>query len=195
MTLRQRLCRILETQGYSGEDTLKLRFYDEFSWVVGLGDPRRSKTPIPLWLGVRHEGVQALIADLMQLPDDGFDVVTGTNLGYVLGQGFRFEQEPTTAQELADRLADGERILSAYCRLDALPAIFDEIRGTTLPLFHFQLVAIHMLLGDQQGVDKWLAVAERVNCKHPGPLTDQFRRFEARVRERLPEFVGPGTAE
>ena len=38
-----------------------------------------------------------------------------------------------------------------------------------MPLFHFKL-AIHMLFGDKDGVDKWLAIAESVNCTHPGPF-------------------------
>jgi hypothetical protein len=182
--LRQAVSDALVAQGYERKDNLLRRRIDsDFSWVVdtGLLDGGPEISP---WVGLRHERVEKLVTELLELPDGGFVGTAGSNIGYIMGGEYRIWREPTAPEVVLARIDESRQVLDEYRTLEKLPGVF-EIRGAKGPMYHFTLAAIYLLLGDEQRVREWLAEGERTDCRVEGPVCEQFRRARRNVEAKM----------
>lgn len=173
-------------RGYEPDDWLKLRIDDEFSYILDIGRHEQRGEVSP-WLGLRHEGAQAMLADLIEMPLKDNQATAGTNLGYILGGEFRIWHVSTEPGDLLAKIQEGEEVLGQYRSLERLPEVF-EIRGAKSPLYYRPLICVYLLLGDEAHVREWLAEGERLDCRHDNSISERFHRFEANVEAKLAEL-------
>lgn len=183
-TLRRAVSDALVARGYEREDQLLRRpIDDEFTWVVDTGPLDRGPDISP-YIGLRHERAHKVFSECIELYDSGFVATGGSNLGYVLGHGFRTWHEPTTPEALIAEIEKGQEVLAQFLSLARMPDIYD-IRGAKGPGYHFKLAAIYFVLDDYARVRDWLAEGERTDCRVPGGVCEQFRRFERNLEARM----------
>jgi hypothetical protein len=179
--LRLAVSDALVARGYERRGRALRRRIDDEWWSILDTASMQNIPDIMPWVGLRHEGVERVVPRCLELPFDTYSATVGAMSGYIRGRDRpdRME-EPATVEEVLARIDEAQAVLERYRSLDRLPDAF-SIRGTHLPLYHFTLAAIHLLLGDEAGVRKWLAEGERTDCRQAGEVCEQFRRFERNI--------------
>ena len=162
---------------------LRRRIDDEFTWVVDTGPLDRGPDISP-YIGVRHERADKVFSECIELFDSGFSATGGSNLGYVLGHGFRTWHEPATPEALVAEIEKGQEVLAQFLSLARMPEIYN-IRGAKEPGYHFKLAAIYFVLDDYARVREWLAEGERTDCRVQDSVCEQFRRFKRNLERRM----------
>jgi hypothetical protein len=159
-SLRRAVSDALVAQGYEREDQLLRRPIDaEFTWVVDTGPLDRGPDISP-YIGLRHERAHKVFSECIELVDSGFVATGGSNLGYVLGHGFRTWHEPATPEALVAEIEKGQEVLSQFLSLARMPEIYD-IRGAKGSGYHFKLAAIYFVLHDcAMSANGWPRVSE-----------------------------------
>jgi hypothetical protein len=152
------------------------------SLVVDTG-PLNGFGDIAPWIGLQYLPAVQLQAALMELPLDRFNATVGDNVGIILGDGYRSWSGLASFDDVVGAVVRAASRMLAFADLEALPSTF-EIPGATTPTA-FNAVPIYLLLGVPTEVERWLAKGALDECQHPGPVCDQFRRFEANARSRL----------
>ena len=182
MTLRGSVSSALVGLGYERAGRSHVRpIDDDFSTVVDTGP--LSGTDIAPWIGLHHRPTQLLKSRLLELPFDRFVGIVGSNVGIVLGTGYLRWPATASPSDVIEHINRGASRISAYAQtallIDAL-----SLPGLPQPTA-FDVVPIYLQLGDHIGIRNRLAAAAVSECSSPGPVCDQFRRFEANVEEEL----------
>ena len=152
---------------------------DSWFWVDT--GPLGSHSDIAPSVGIRHDGVERLSAELLGVPFDEYVGTVGANVGYVRGEDYRRWETPSGAAEVLDAIDGALELLRPFLRLEALPNAW-SICGTSEPGRFYRLIPIWLLLGEYSKVDAGLEEARSLFCRREGEVCEQFRAFEKRVR-------------
>lgn len=174
--LRRAVSAALVSVGFSRSGRRHLRHhFGDFSLVVDTG-PLDGFGDIAPWIGIQHSGIEELAATLFELPFDRYQATVGSNVGYVLSGEYA---SWTGIEEGRIVLAEIERGLSRleeYESLERLPDAF-AIRGAR-PFGALSVAPTYVYRRDTARVTDCLRQAEAESCVQPGPVCDQYRRFE-----------------
>jgi hypothetical protein len=220
-SLRQLVSDALVAQGYERKGRVLFRpIHDDFYSVVDTGELTKDALTVSPWVGLRHQGVEQLLADLGQRtrPEE-FSATVAANVGYVIDRVHRdwvdasnpevavvLKAERLQPRSAAQRATDfgigqpgtAEDVLGA---IDKARKILDRYASLkklpgafdllgTKAQQHCTLAVIYLLQGDEASVCKWLIEGKRSDCEQEGPACEQFRRFERNALARM----SPGAA-
>lgn len=166
-----------------------MRVDDSFSFGVDTG-PLGNRSDIAPFVGIRHDGVQQLRAELMGSPGSQWSGTVSANVGYVLGEEYRWWEPPTPPEEVLRAIHLALDRLRPFLGLDKLPGAW-EIQGAKVPGWRYTEITVHLLRGDRQLVLERLEAARSEFCKREDEICEQFRGFEQRVKSRL-ELLAEG---
>jgi len=184
MNLRKDVSKALVARGFhlwEGRSHL-IRVDADFSLGVDTG-PLGKRSDIAPYVGIRHDGVQQLRADLMGSSANERTGTVGANVGYVLGEEYRRWEPPSTHEEVLRVIDLALGRLRQYLSLDRLPEAW-KIRGTNTPGWRYNEIAALLLKGDHQAVLERLEAARAEYCAYEDGVCEQFRAFEQRVNSR-----------
>ena len=185
MTLRKQVSDALVQLGYRRRGrTHLLPVNDDFSFCVDTG-PIGPRTDIAPFVGIRSDSVEHARAELMSVEDDEWIGTVGGNVGYVLGGEYRWWNEGASAQAIVEDILAALETLRPYTSLTTIADVFTCGWASGNPGAPYALVVIALLNADPPLVVRQLAHAELVLCARADEVCDQFRAFDARVRERL----------
>jgi hypothetical protein len=170
----------LVARGFRRSGRTHIRSIDPaFSEIVDTGPLSGTYGDIAPWVGLQHLPTERLKAQLMALPFDAYMGTVGGNAGVVLGGRYRTwpsDEDPRIPLQAIDLALERVR---DFAKLEALMAAL-TLPGLPRPTV-FNIVPILMQLGDRPGVEEALAAGKSLECRRPGPVCDQFQRFEPNV--------------
>lgn len=179
MTLRQEVSNELKSRGFRRKGRMHLLPIDkQFSYWVDIG-PIETQSDIAPFVGIRHDQVEKLFGEFLGVPKDNWVGTIGANVGYVLGEGYRWWKPPSKAEEVIDK------ILLAFERYKpflSLERIIDawEVAGIDDPDRSYREIVILIMQGHYEDALKKLEAARNMFCKQENEICDQFKGFERR---------------
>ena len=182
--LRRAVSDALVADGFERDDRLlRLRVDDEWAWIIDTGFLDPDGQDMAPWLGLRHDSVQRVLTECKGRPGSAFVGTAGSNVGYILGGGYRIWAPSASPASVLDGIQSARAVLEKFMTLRTLPGAY-EIRGAKSPLWRFRLACIYYLLADEPGLESALAEGARTECRHQDAVCDQFRKFEAAMRAK-----------
>jgi hypothetical protein len=188
MNLRREISKALMARGFERNGRAhRLRLSDGFSFVVDTG-PLGKDSDIAPWVMIRNDEVDRLESELSNLEYDGWGGHIGANVGCLNGNGYQTWENPVDKEEVLRAIDQAMDRLRPYLGLDRMADAWNAFRIPDEPIRIFREIPIMLLRGaDDAAILRKLDEARPIHCKHGGPVTEQFLRFEARVRRRLAE--------
>jgi hypothetical protein len=181
MNLRRQVSKMLVARGFRRDGRAHLqRIDDEFSFAVDTG-LLNDKPDIAPFIGIRHESVERRLAQLMELPEEPWIATVGANVGYVLGQGYRWWAPPSTADEVLAAIDAGLERLRPFLSLEKLPGVWD-LAGVKDPAWRYRDIVILLLRGERDAIPARLDAAREEFCKVQDEVCEQFEQFARNVR-------------
>ncbi len=105
--LRKEVSDALVVEGFKRSDRVhSLRVDGDFSLWVDTG-PIGSRVDIAPFIGIRHDGIKTLRAELLRSTVISVSGTVGANVGYVLGRGYLSWVPPTSAVEVVSTIQMG----------------------------------------------------------------------------------------
>jgi hypothetical protein len=142
------------------------------------------RSDIAPFVGLRHDGVQELVSELMGFPKDEWVGTVGANVGYVLGEGYRWWEPPSEPYEVLQAIDSALDRLRLFLSLDALPVAF-TITGAKSPSWRYNEIAILLFQGNRKAVLERIEDARAAFCQQRDEVCEQFEAFAQRVQERI----------
>jgi hypothetical protein len=184
MNLRKGVSTALVKAGYRRDDRMHhLAIAPGVSFWVDTG-PLGKRDDIAPAVGLRHDEIEHLLADLMELPRDEWVGTAGANVGYVLGQQYRHWQSPSTVSEVIETIEAAKARLTALGRVEQLPDVW-QIVGRDDPWWRYREIVALFLAGDRESISGRLAEASKVFCKRQDEICEQFATFSRQLTARL----------
>jgi hypothetical protein len=150
--------------------------------VVEVG-PLNGFGDVAPFVGLRHDAIEDLKSDLMELPRDALSATVGGNVGIVLGSTYQSWPSSSPLEPVVDAVDRGVAIMETYARPDRLSAALEAF---PLRVLEYSIrVPVYLYLGDRVQAERWLALSEPNECRAPGPMCEQFRRFARNTRAWL----------
>jgi hypothetical protein len=188
MNLRREVSNGLVARGFRRQGRVhSLRVNEQFSLWVDTG-PLNRRPDIAPFVGIRHEQVELLCAELLDLPSDEWTGTVGANVGYVLSGEYKWWQPPAQAVEVISAIEESLERLKLFLSLERLPEVW-KIRGTNAPGWHYGLITSLSLAGRHADAMSQLDAAKAELCNNDDPVCEQFRGFEKRLRSRLSVYI------
>jgi hypothetical protein len=156
----------------------------DFSWVVDVG-PLGSGEDVAPFVGIRHDGLEALLATLLGVPLDRTIASVGDNVGYLLEGNYRSWRPIQSAEDVLNAITVAQEKLLPYLSENNMARVWDLTSRTADPAWRYREVALLILLGDSQHVQAKLHEARAHFCKFDDEVCEQFRDFERRARQHL----------
>ncbi len=179
-SLRSEVSRSLKARGYRQFERMHLLRVDgEFSVWVDTG-PLESRTDIAPSVGLRHEGVEHLVPELLGVDCFDWTATVGSNVGYVLAGTYRRWVSPAPVADVLAAIDIGLERMKQFMPLDRLPAAW-SIPGAQTPGWRYHEIVAYYLLGDESKVHLSIEAARASLCKTPGEVCQQFLDFERRL--------------
>src|SRR5262249_40890448 len=149
MNLRKEVSNALVARGFRRDDRVHtLRVDKDFSFLVDTG-PLGKKTDIAPFVGIRHDQVQKLESELIGLNNSDSVATVSANVGYVLGQGYRWWSPPSRSAEVIQAI---DAALERFRRMLSLEKLLEawSIEGTTAPGWRYNQISVLMLLNKRE---------------------------------------------
>ena len=184
MNLSRKVSNALVARGYRRYDRNHLfRVDQDWSFCVDTG-PLGKQSDIHPFVGIRHDGVETILAELMALPAYDWTGTVGANVGYILGFGYIWWKPPSQPEEVLRAIDHAIERLRPFLNLERLPELWNT-PGTKEPAWRFKEMVILLLLGKREALFERLDAARAVECKNEDEICEQFRSFEQRILVRL----------
>lgn len=185
MNLRREVSAALIDRGYSRDDRMHLLSIDgERSWVVDTGPLDSKRADIAPFVGVRHESLEKLTSELLNVPPHASNASAGANVGYVLGVGYKNYIPPTATSIVMSAIDAAQDRLRPYLSVEDLPAIW-KLTGVYDPGRRYRDVVINLMTGRHSDIPKSLEEARTEFCEYEDEVCAQFRVFEENVRKQM----------
>lgn len=156
---------------------------DEFSLWVDTG-PLGNRSDIAPFVGIRHHPTEDLRARLMGSEPHTTSGTVGANVGYVLGQGYQWWEPPVEPEEVLTAINAALDTLRPLLSIDRLSVVW-EIEGARRPGWQYSQIALELIRGDREAVNRCLLAAQDDLCKRDDEVCEQFRAFAKRVTQLL----------
>lgn len=184
MNLRRAVSKVLKARGFRQFERMHLLPVDsDFSVWVDTG-PIGKQEDIAPFAGLRHEGVENLVADLLGEPRFEWTATVGANVGYILETGYRYWMPPAEAEEVLAAVEGALVRLRGFMPLSCLVGAW-TIEGAERPGWRFKEIAARFLAGDRDGMAERLDAARIALCKHEDEICEQYRLFAANLSKRM----------
>jgi hypothetical protein len=184
MNLRREVSNALVARGFRREGRMHLLRVDEnFSLWVDTG-PLGERSDIAPFVGVRHDGVEQQVSELLGLSADDWVGTVGANVGYVLGDEYKSWEPPRELEEVLRTIDSALERLRPLLSLDKLPRAW-EIKGAKDPSWRYREIVILLLRGERQSALDRLDAARAEMCQQKDEICEQFQAFAQRVQARL----------
>lgn len=119
MNLRREVVSSLTDRGYLRKDrTHFLPIDEERSWVVDTGPLDSHRTDIAPFVGIRHESLEKLMSELLDVPHNGVNASVGANVGYVLGVGYKTYKSPTAVANVLNAIDAAQERLRQHLGIE-----------------------------------------------------------------------------
>ena len=183
--LRREVSNALVKLGYGRDGRMHLkRLTGDLSWVVDTG-PLEKGSDIAPFVGIRHDGLEELLADLLGVPADKTIASVGDNVGFLLGGEYRSWANGQKVEDVLSAIALAQERLLPYLSLKNVAGVWDVTSRTADPAWKYRAVVLSLLLGDSQGVRDRLEEARAHFCKYEDEVCEQFKDFERRVQQQV----------
>jgi len=183
--LRKEVARALAQRGYvQHERTLRQRVDDERSWIVDTGPLDSRRTDIAPFVGIRHQSLEKLTSELLEVPPDESNATAGANVGYILGVGYKIYSAPTAVADVLKVIDAAVQRLEPHAALKDLPLIWNTT-AIYDPGWRYRDIALKLLIGPRQQIESTLTAARAEFCEYEDEVCSQFRNFERNVRTRM----------
>lgn len=183
--LRREVSNALVTRGYVRDGRMHLkRLTADLSWVVDTGPLERGDDVAP-FVGIRHDGLENLVAALLDVPLDRTIASVGDNVGFLLNGEYQSWHRGQKVDDVLGAIALAQERLLPYLSLKNLARVWDVTSRTVDPAWRYREIALLLLLGDSQRVPARLDEARAHFCRYEDEVCDQFRDFERRVQQHL----------
>lgn len=149
-------------------------------WSIVDTGPLGNRRDIAPWVGIRHDRVEEAFTRFIELPNQPWVPTVAANVGYIVSGTYRSWLGNEDADDVLHEIDAARRILAPFADLAKLSDAW-KIRGTEAPGFECHLAVVHYLLGNRPEMDRWLAEAERLECRVEDGVCEQFRRFKANL--------------
>jgi hypothetical protein len=155
-----------------------------FTLIVDPGDLWAGLLASAPWVGLRHEGVERLLVELVggEPAEAGQSATVTLTVRVEEGSGTP-GNAPVTADAALAAIDEGLRTLTACSSLDRLAELHERLGPGSMS--HVTLAAIHFLSGDERGACRRLAEGERVDCAREDLVAARFRVFERNLLARM----------
>lgn len=184
MNLRREVSKELMKRGFRRDGRTHLRRVDEeFSVGVDTG-PLEKRADIAPFVGIRHDGVETLLAELADIPADDWVFSVGANVGYVLGGEYLAWEPPSQVREVVEVIDSALGHLHSFLSLECLPKAW-SIKGAKDPMWRYREMILLLLRGEKLAIGEKFLDARRELCKREDEICEQYRGFERRLQERL----------
>lgn len=184
MNLRRGVSKALKARGFMQVERMHLLKVDsDFSMWVDTG-PIGKQDDIAPFAGLRHEGVENLVADLLGEPRFDWTATVGANVGYILEAGYRYWAPPADVPEVLTAIDGALARLRDFMPLSRLGGAW-KIEGAERPGWRFKEIGACFLAGDRAGTLARLEAARLALCKHEDEICEQYRLFAANLTKRL----------
>ncbi len=190
MNLRKEVSNALVSRGFRRNGRMHmLRVDGDFSFWVDTG-PLGQRVDIAPFVGIRHDRVEQLKAELMHLPQDDWVGTVGANVGYALGQQYKWWEAPAQCDEVMNTIELALEGLRPFLSLSKLPEAW-AIQGARTPGWRYRDIVVSVLTGDSAGVLSRLESAREAFCQQEGEICEQFRLFARNLSQsHLPSIAG-----
>lgn len=169
--------------------TLSLPIDTDRFWVIDTGPFDSKRTDIAPFVGIRHEALEALTSELLEVPRDGANASIGANVGYILGIGYKTYAAPTAVANVLDVIDKAQEQLRPHLAIEAVPVIW-KLTGVYDPGWRYRDIAIKLMTGRDADIPNALNEARAEFCEYDDEVCAQFRSFEKNVRNRMNGAVG-----
>lgn len=174
---------MLVSRGYVRKYRTHLfRIDEERSWVVDTGPLDSKRTDIAPFVGIRHESLESLTSQLMELPSDDSNASVGANVGYVLGIGYKTYIPPTAIAHVISAIDAAQERLGQYLEIDRFPEVW-KLTGVYDPGWRYRSIVIKLMTGRPAEIAKDLEDARSEFCAYDDEVCAQFRGFERNVHD------------
>ena len=183
--LRREVSNALMKRGYVRDGRMHLkRLARDVSWVVDTA-PLDGGGDIAPFIGIRHDGLEELVADLLGLPLDATVASVGDNAGFLLNGEYRSWKSGQKVEDVTSAIALAEERLLPYLSLKNIFGVWNLTSRNADPAWRYREIARLILLGEVDGIDDRLDAARADFCRYEDQVCEQFRDFERRVRQHL----------
>ena len=181
MNLRREVSNALVGRGFRRRDRIHLLRIDaSFSLGVDTG-PLGKRSDIAPFVGIRHDGVETLLSELLDLAPDDWVGTVAANVGYVLGKGYQRWEPPTQAEHVLEAIEIALDRLRPLLSLEKLPEAW-SIEGARGPLWRYREIIVLLTRGQVADSLMRLEAARAELCRHEDEVCDQFLSFAERLQ-------------
>lgn len=183
--LRRDVSNALVKRGYVRDGRMHLkRLAGDFSWVVDTGPLERGNDVAP-FVGIRHDGLEELLAALLGVPLDRTIASVGDNIGFLLDGEYRSWSNGQKVEDVLSAITLAEERLLPYLRLENLAGVWNLTSRTSDPAWRYREIALLLLRGETRDVSDRLDAARADFCRYEDEVCEQFKDFERRVHQHL----------
>lgn len=160
------------------------RLTGELSWVVDTGPLDRGPDIAP-FVGIRHDALEALTAELLGVPLDRTIASVGDNVGYFMQGEYRKWAGGQSVDDVLSAIDSAQQRLLPYLSLENLLGVWNITSRTADPGWRYREIAQMLLLRRFADVQERLEMARAQFCKYEDEICEQFRDFERRVQQYM----------